>query len=552
MASGTPPSARSPSTTRSRTVAAFRRMHAEIAGNITGAEPAQVQNGLASWASSSAPRPGGLAPLFESAVLSMRARVCPASVPPPSPLGGMPEALLRTRSPGRSGPGVPPVGMKASSAVWFAIVTDCPGRPTNAGRTPGWAVIHPSGPCVPEPLAMPLGAPYAPCVRVQSVPDAGQFGIGVWVQPLCGSQPSLVHGLPSSQSIATPLQAPCMHTSPRVQAFPSSQGMPSSGVCWQPSVGSQVSAVHGLPSSQSGGAAAWQAPATHTCGLHAVPVPFGMLQSLVAVHGTQPGMGASWHPSVGSQLAVKQAFGGLHASGVPGVQVPPSQASAPLHTLPSGHGVPSAAGRCWQPDVGSQRSSVQGFVSRQSSGTPGTQPPIALQVSRPLHTLPSEQDVPGGAKRQNPSQQLHGWPLAGPAAHYSPSSTMRSPHCWSAKVGPKSALNSSAMNRPVSDEKRPKRMSALQATTVAGTRLCWVKITAVPPTCTVTSAAPRPEPMIGPNVLLTFSLMLPATAIVAGAATRTRTWWPPLRLAKQYVPLPVRVSVAWSPITTAP
>ncbi len=81
--------------------------------------------------------------------------------------------------------------------------------------------------------------------------------------------------------------------------------------------------MHGLPSSQLGGGAAWQVPATHTCGLHAVPGPFGMLQSLVAVHGTQPGTGVSWQPSVGSQLAVKQALGGLQASGVPGEQVPP-------------------------------------------------------------------------------------------------------------------------------------------------------------------------------------------------------------------------------------
>ena len=46
-------------------------------------------------------------------------------------------------------------------------------------------------------------------------------------------------------------QLPPRHTSSPLHALPSLQTVPSAGVCWQPRVGSQMSAVHGLSSSQS-------------------------------------------------------------------------------------------------------------------------------------------------------------------------------------------------------------------------------------------------------------------------------------------------------------
>src|SRR5262245_31742748 len=55
--------------------------------------------------------------------------------------------------------------------------------------------------------------------------------------------------------------------------------------------------------------------------------------------------------------------------------------------------VPSRGSRtCRQPATGSQVSIVQGSLSSQLSGTPGSQVPVdALHVSLPLQTLPSSQ-----------------------------------------------------------------------------------------------------------------------------------------------------------------
>ena len=49
--------------------------------------------------------------------------------------------------------------------------------------------------------------------------------LGAKTQPVLTWQPSLVHGLPSLQTIEGPLaQLPSWHASPPVQALPSSQG----------------------------------------------------------------------------------------------------------------------------------------------------------------------------------------------------------------------------------------------------------------------------------------------------------------------------------------
>jgi hypothetical protein len=88
--------------------------------------------------------------------------------------------------------------------------------------------------------------------------------------PEGGSQESTVQALPSSQSTGwVGVQAPSIQVSPPAQAFPSSQG------AWllaytQPDAGSQLSSVHGFPSSQT--------------------------------------MGSLMHPPSGSQLSAVQAF----------------------------------------------------------------------------------------------------------------------------------------------------------------------------------------------------------------------------------------------------
>src|SRR5262245_1911083 len=76
---------------------------------------------------------------------------------------------------------------------------------------------------------------------------SGRF---VCVQPVSGSQASVVQGLPSSQFRIVPAQSPFEHLSESVQALPSSQP-PEIGVALQPLAGSQLSIVHSLPSLQT-------------------------------------------------------------------------------------------------------------------------------------------------------------------------------------------------------------------------------------------------------------------------------------------------------------
>src|SRR6266850_2210681 len=80
---------------------------------------------------------------------------------------------------------------------------------------------------------------------------------------------------------------------------------------------------------------------------------------------------------------------------VPGVQAPALQISSPLQTLPSEQEVPSGTGVVKQPVAGAQASAVQGLLSLQLRGVPGAQAP-ARQVSAPLQASPSEQEVPSG------------------------------------------------------------------------------------------------------------------------------------------------------------
>ena len=67
-----------------------------------------------------------------------------------------------------------------------------------------------------------------------------------------------------------------------------------------------------------------------------------------------------------------------------------------VQTLPSSQAVPLAfATGAGQPVAGTQASTVwQPSAATQVSGVPAVQTPEALQVSLPLHRLPSEHDVP--------------------------------------------------------------------------------------------------------------------------------------------------------------
>ena len=74
------------------------------------------------------------------------------------------------------------------------------------------------------------------------------------------------------------------------------------------------------------------------------------------------------------------------------VHVPDWHVSRPLHTLPSEQPVPFARGVCTHAPPASQVSTVHGFWSSHVRG-PLTHWPL-WQVATPLHALPSSHDVP--------------------------------------------------------------------------------------------------------------------------------------------------------------
>ncbi len=147
-----------------------------------------------------------------------------------------------------------------------------------------------SHPRAPAPAHTPA-AQWSPVVH--KLPSVQVFSsLLVAVQPLAGSQLSLVQALPSSQVKGTPdAQLPDLQTSPSVHASPSEHAPPMNG-CWQPSLASHKSAVHGFWSSQSSNAASWQAPKTQWS-----PV----VQMLPSSHG--PGIGGWWQVPEGGQVS---------------------------------------------------------------------------------------------------------------------------------------------------------------------------------------------------------------------------------------------------------
>ena len=100
-------------------------------------------------------------------------------------------------------------------------------------------------------------------------------------------------------------------------------------------------------------------------------------------------------PTAGSHASVVHELPSLTTGAAPAAQKPIAlQVSCPLHTLPSSHAVPAVTGPWETPLIGSQASAVQGLPSSMAGGAPAEQVPLALHVSLPLHALPSEQAVP--------------------------------------------------------------------------------------------------------------------------------------------------------------
>ncbi len=155
-----------------------------------------------------------------------------------------------------------------------------------------------------------------------------------------------------------------MQNDPSSHDVPADAGLPA----WQLPAPSHVSVpLQTSPSSQDVPAGsdvpAWQLPAPSH-----VSAP---LQKMPSSQDTPAVSGALVHPAMGSQLSAVQALKSSHVSGVPDWQLPaPSQVSSPLQTSPSSQDVPAASGvKTHTPPAVSQLSVVQTLKSLQSAST---------------------------------------------------------------------------------------------------------------------------------------------------------------------------------------
>ena len=196
-------------------------------------------------------------------------------------------------------------------------------------------------------------------------------------QPAIASQLSSVHGLPSSQLIGLPaLHKPLAHTSPLLQTVPSSQGSVLL-VKMQPDFTSQLSVVHNLPSSQIFWLPGLQAPLLHWS---------FTVHTLLSVQNAL--LFATTQPFALSQLSSVHPLPSSHTMSPPGLHALSLQVSPLVQALPSSHGCTLLK---WaQPLLASQPSSVHKLLSLQSIALPGMHLPPS-HASSWLHTLASVQ-----------------------------------------------------------------------------------------------------------------------------------------------------------------
>jgi hypothetical protein len=152
---------------------------------------------------------------------------------------------------------------------------------------------------------------------VQELPSS-QFapGLGCTVQPVAGSQLLVVHGLVSVQSSGGPaMQRPPLHVSLSVHLLLSVHGVSSWRFewahCWV--AGSQVSAVHGLLSSQ------FTPMPPHLPAVHLSPE----VQALPSSQGVSSILFTLEQPVIELQTSTVQSLLSLHVTGPPGLQLPP-------------------------------------------------------------------------------------------------------------------------------------------------------------------------------------------------------------------------------------
>jgi hypothetical protein len=205
---------------------------------------------------------------------------------------------------------------------------------------------------------------------LQALPSlhAVPFVTAVEVQPVSGLHESVVHGFESLHVSAVPaVQVPLWQVSAPLHRLPSVQDVPfATDVFTQPVVVLHESVVHGFESLQEIGVPAVQLPAWQ------VSAP---LHRLPSRQGVPFGAGAVVQPVAGEQPSVVHGFESLQTSGVPAVQVPFWQVSGPLHRLPSVHDTPLATGAAVQPVAGLQVSVVHTLLSLHTMAVPAAHTP---------------------------------------------------------------------------------------------------------------------------------------------------------------------------------
>jgi len=160
-------------------------------------------------------------------------------------------------------------------------------------------------------------------------------------------------------------QLPALQTSPKVQAFPSSQGAVLKVCAQSPVVASQESSVQTFPSSQFLEAPGAQEPFEHTS---------PKVQAFPSVQGNTL-LVLEQFPLTLSQESSVQGFPSSQSVVFPGTHVPLKQVSLYVQVFPSLQG---EVLKSWLqvPVVVSQESSVQPFPSSQDLRGPETQLPF--------------------------------------------------------------------------------------------------------------------------------------------------------------------------------
>jgi hypothetical protein len=212
---------------------------------------------------------------------------------------------------------------------------------------------------------------------VQAFPSSQALVLFVWTHPAAGLHVSVVQTLPSSQTTGeAPAQLPPPHTSPVVQAFPSSQAFVLL-VKAQPVAGLQVSVVHALVSLQMTGVAPTQLPPPHTS---PVVQAFPSSQTFALFVKTQP--------VAGLQVSVVHPLASLQITGVAPAQLPPPHTSPVVQAFPSSQAFVLFVKT--QPVAGLHVSVVQTLLSSQTTGeAPAQLPPP--HTSLVVQAFPSSQ-----------------------------------------------------------------------------------------------------------------------------------------------------------------